>query len=163
MPATKHVNNVPDISYQLAPAGEKDANKLADLRVRAMRPSLEAVGRFDPTRARERFLTSFRAADTQIIYQDNKQIGFFVVRHREDHLYLDHLYIDPKCQGSGVGRAIINQVKADAQARQLPVRLMALNGSSANRFYQSCGFEITDQDDLDTYYIWHPSSQIRPA
>lgn len=142
--------------FRIEPALETDAQSLAELRVIAMRPSLEAVGRFDPDRARNRFLGAFVAADTKVIYRDNAPAGFFVVRDRDDHLYLDHLYIDPKYQGTGMGRGIVDLIKADARTRQMPIRLMALNGSPANGFYQSCGFEMTDQDDLDTQYIWHP-------
>ncbi len=39
----------------LAPASARDADRLADIRVEAMRMSLEALGRFDPVRARARF------------------------------------------------------------------------------------------------------------
>ncbi|OKH89288.1 GNAT family N-acetyltransferase [Thalassospira sp. TSL5-1] len=142
--------------FHLVPAEIKDAADLAELRVLAMRPSLEAVGRFDPIRARERFLSTFVAADTKIVYRGEERAGFFVVRQHKDHLYLDHLYVDPKFQGTGIGKSLLEQIKADAQARQFPVRLVALNGSPANRFYQACGFQITGTDDLDTHYIWHP-------
>jgi len=45
-------------------AKDADAELLAQIRVEAMRPSLEAVSRFDPERARNRFLSSFQPLDT---------------------------------------------------------------------------------------------------
>lgn len=45
--------------WRFHPATEADATKLADLRVQAMRPSLMAAGRFDPARARDRFLSNY--------------------------------------------------------------------------------------------------------
>ncbi|MYM57306.1 GNAT family N-acetyltransferase [Rhodobacteraceae bacterium GS-10] len=121
-----------------------------------MRPSLEAVGRFDPERARARFLDSFDAADTKIIHAGNAVVGFFVVRRRADHFYLDHLYVTPGFQGRGIGRYVIDDLKAEARAATLPIRLMALNGSPANGFYRSCCFEAVSADALDTLYEWVP-------
>lgn len=40
-------------------SGEGDAQALATIRVAAMRESLERIGRFDPDRARRRFLDTF--------------------------------------------------------------------------------------------------------
>lgn len=53
------------VDYRKAQAS--DAEALADLRARAMRPSLEAVGRFDPVRARKRFLDGFVPDQTQVL------------------------------------------------------------------------------------------------
>jgi hypothetical protein len=68
-----------------------EADVLADIRLEAMRPSLEAVGRFDPVRARARFLDGFIPEDTQVLCVGGRTAGFQVVRRRPDHLYLDHL------------------------------------------------------------------------
>ncbi|MEE4012997.1 GNAT family N-acetyltransferase [Roseibium sp. FZY0029] len=146
------------ITCRTEPVSDADAERLANLRVEAMRPSLEAVGRFDPVRARERFLDGFVAADTCIIQVEGSIAGFLVVRRRADHFYLDHLYVSPAFQGRGIGRDIIEGLKAEANAAGLPIRLMALNGSPANAFYLSCGFRFVSQDALDTIYIWTPGA-----
>jgi hypothetical protein len=44
-----------------------DAEALAAIRVEAMRESLERIGRFDPQRARERFLSAFSPTHTRHI------------------------------------------------------------------------------------------------
>ena len=92
-------------------ATDADAGRLADIRVKAMQPSLQAAGRFDPERAKNRFLDSFRASETKIIYVNEKIAGFFVVQINTDHLYLNHLYITDDFQGSGIGRQIIDGSK----------------------------------------------------
>ena len=140
-------------------ASDADADRLADLRVEAIRPSLEAVGRFDPRRARERFLGSFVAADTSILIEEEGIAGFFVIRRRPDHFYLDHLYVHPAFQGSGIGRRVVEDLKAEAVSAELPVRLMALKGSPANAFYLSCGFQVVSEDALDTVYAWAPDDK----
>jgi GNAT superfamily N-acetyltransferase len=143
--------------YLTKTTNEADAERLANLRVEAMRPSLEAVGRFDPDRARDRFLKSFRPEDTQIISLNERVIGFYVVRRNPDHLYLDHLYLAASFQGRGIGRHIVDDLKIDAGMQSIPIRLTALNGSPANDFYKSCGFRFVSADALDTVYEWMPN------
>jgi len=74
---------------------ESDAEALANLRVAAMRESLEHIGRFDPVWARERLLSSFDAAATRHVVADGVSIGFFVVQTTLGELLLDHLYRPP--------------------------------------------------------------------
>lgn len=143
---------------QIRSAAAEDAEVLAEIRVKAMRPSLEAVGRFDPVRARDRFLNSFRPADTKLIHINEEIVGFFVVRTYFDHLYLDHLYVSSAYQGRGIGRQIVDDLKTEARQAGLPIRLMALNGSPANDFYISCGFGFVSNDALDTVYEWLPET-----
>lgn len=125
---------------------------LADLRVTAMRPSLEAIGRFDPNRARDRFLSSYDAADTTLIHIGETLVGFYVLRDNGDHLYIDHLYVSPLVQGGGIGRNIITGI----QHQKRRIHLMALKGSKANAFYRSCGFEPVSEDTFDVNYRWDP-------
>ncbi len=134
-----------------------DPSCLAAIRVEAMRPSLEAIGRFDPERARKRFLETYVPQDTQIIRAENDLIGFYVLRKHSDHFYLDHVYILPLHQGGGLGRRIVHSVQDQAREAGLPVRLMALRGSPANDFYVSCGFALDQSDELDNYYNWEPA------
>ncbi len=133
-----------------------DASALAELRARAMKPSLLKVGRFDEERVRTRFLETFVPADTKQVIVDGRLCGFFVVKENPDHLYLDHLYVDPNCQSQGIGHAVINHVVQRAEQKKLPVRLGALRESRANRFYQSLGFVQTHEDAYDIFYEYDP-------
>lgn len=141
-------------AYQQAKPEDKE--RLADLRVTAMRPSLEAIGRFDPKRARDRFLASFRAKETWLIQHQGQFAGFFVVRPRTDHVLLDHLYVDPACQGHGLGKDVVYHVQDQARQAGLPVHLAALRDSPANAFYLSQGFCPVREESFDIYYRWQP-------
>lgn len=122
------------------------------IRIAAMRESLERIGRFHPQRARDRFLSGFDPARTRHVLLDGQRVGFVVVRPQDDGLLLDHLYVAPQAQGRGVGAAVMAGVLADADARGLPVRVGALRGSDANRFYVRCGFELVEQGEWDNLY-----------
>lgn len=141
-------------AMQYHPAQQGDAPRLAELRVAAMRPSLEAIGRFDAHRARQRFLDGFDPSETFLIMQDDNLAGFFVLRLRCDHLRLEHLHIDRTYQGLGLGRAVIRQAQSQATDAGLPLRVTALRDSPANAFYLSCGFAVTLQETFDIHYHW---------
>lgn len=147
-------------TFTLEAASDADAGSLAEIRVEAMRPSLEAAGRFDPVLARRRFLDTFDATDTKIIRWGDEIAGFVVVRRRADHLYLDHLYVASSFQRRGIGREFIDELKGEANAHGLPVRLTALKSSPANAFYRSCGFQLLSSDTLDNSYQWLPVTVV---
>lgn len=139
---------------EIRPAAPKDAMALADIRAEAMRPSLEALGRFDAERARRRLLDGYCAADTWLIMDGGRTLGFYVLRRREDHLYLDHLYLLPQVQGKGSGGQVLAALKDEARRLGLPIRLMALKGSPANGFYEKAGFRRVAESEFDTHYEW---------
>lgn len=134
-------------------ASTADGDALAELRVEAMRESLERVGRFDPVRARVRFLSGFSPECTRHIEFNGERIGFFVVKRHDYGLLLDHLYVHPRHQSKGVGAAVLNRVFAEADAAGLQVRVGALRGSKANRFYARHGFVQVEQGEYDNYYV----------
>jgi len=131
---------------------QSDGSELAELRASAMKASLSAIGRFDENWVRTRFLETFEPNDTYKVIEKDELLGFYVVREKEDHLFLDHLYIKIGYQNKNVGKAIINKIVAAAKDKNLPVRLGALRGSRANHFYSKNGFKKTHEDEFDIYY-----------
>ncbi len=100
-----------------------DGNRLADLRAEAMKPSLVALGRFDENRVRTRFLETFVPEETIKLVEGEALLGFYVIRMREDHLWLDHLYIKPEYQNRRLGKCVLNNVITRAKNQALPIRL----------------------------------------
>ena len=129
------------------------------IRIAAMRESLARLGRFDPQRARERFLAGFDPAATHHVVVDGERVGFVVVKPQGDGLLLDHLYLLPHAQGRGVGAIVLADVLARADAARLPVRVGALRGSDSNRFYVRHGFEPVAQGEWDNHYQRRPAAQ----
>ena len=121
--------------------------------VEAMRHSLESIGRFDPVRARDRFLSSFVPKFTRHIVLNGERVGFVVVRPENRELLLDHLYIRPTHQGMGVGTFVLHQVFDEADAAGAVIRVGALRGSDSNRFYLRHGFVLVSEEEFDNYYV----------
>lgn len=134
----------------------EDADDLVLIRIAAMRESLEQVGRFDPQRARHRFLSSFKPEDTKYVLADGTTVGFLVVRYGHTKIVLDHLYIKPEHQNKGIGTSVLQNLFARADSLSLPILVTALIESSSNQFYRSQGFIQVDESEWDLHYMRRP-------
>jgi len=143
------------VTYE--PATADDLDELVELRIEAMRESLERLGRFDRARARERFASGFEPACTRHVLLDGQRVGFVVVKPHPEGLLLDHLYLRTSAQGQGVGGRVLLDVLADADARRLTVLVGALRESAANGFYIRHGFQQVSEAEWDVYYRRPPS------
>ncbi|MDA9352408.1 GNAT family N-acetyltransferase [Porticoccaceae bacterium] len=152
MVKTRASNGVDVMKIDLRVATPDDKEILADLRLSAMKDSLNNIGRFDPKRARDRFLQTFVSKSTQKIYLDGVLVGFYVLKKIEDHLSLDHLYCMPKFQNLGIGGYILESIIDSSRRNNLPIRLGALKKSRSNDFYIKHGFINTHETEWDIYY-----------
>lgn len=146
----------PEIEY--VAAHDDDFDVLVELRIDAMRESLEALGRFDRKRSIERFRASFSSEKTFKVYLKGELVGFYMLNEYSDHLYLDHLYISPRSQSQGIGSVTMRRIIEISEDRELPLKLGALRGSRSNEFYSRHDFRITSEDAWDIYYVRDCSS-----
>jgi ribosomal protein S18 acetylase RimI-like enzyme len=139
-----------EVSYE--PATRDDLDALVELRIEAMRESLQRVGRFDPARARERFASTFDPAHTRHVLANGQRVGFIVVKPHAEGLLLDHLYLLPGHQGQGIGGHVLAELLADADAQRSPIHVGALRESAANAFYLRHGFHPVSESEWDIFY-----------
>ncbi len=138
----------------LVPVLAEDFEPLLDLRIAAMRESLERAGIFDPARARARFQGQFDPACSWHITQGEARAGLLTLKPADGALRIEHLYIHPRHQNQGVGAWALAQSKARARELGLDLTLAALRASEANRFYQRHGFLPVSDSELDIEYRW---------
>jgi len=148
-----------ELSLSLLPVVEGDFDRLADLRVAAMRESLERVGRFDAERARERLRSTFSPQHTRIIVRGRAIVGFFAARPSPGGLSLDHLYVHPDFQSQGIGGAVLKNLIVEADQNATPITVGALKESASNQFYLRYGFEKVGESEWDIYYVRPPSKK----
>ncbi len=146
----------PVVAY--GPASPHDLAELVELRIEAMRESLQRLGRFDPARARERLASSFEPAFTRHVLVAGRRVGFVVVKPHAEGLLLDHLYVRVSEQGQGIGGRVLCDVIADAAARQLSLSVGALRESAANAFYLRHGFRKVGEAEWDVFYRHDPTT-----
>lgn len=70
--------------------------------------------------------------------------------HQQDmatqpHWYLALMFVDPKCQGQGVGSTLLEPILSKASAEKLPCYLVTFT-EQAVKFYQKNGFEVIRRD-----------------
>ena len=145
----------------LQPVDSSDFEAMLALRIDAMRPSLERVGRFDAARSRERLSAGFLVPYMHHIVLDGDQrIGFVTLKPEDsDALRLDHLYLRTGFQGLGIGEWVLEWAKSQARAQRLDIKLTALVKSDANRFYLRHGFVLEGGEGVDLHYRWRVTSE----
>lgn len=148
---------------ELQDVEDQDSDALVTLPIAAMRDSLERIGRFDPQQARDRFLDSFSASQTKHIVLNGVRIGFVTVKQINKELLLDHLYIRPHYQSSGVGTWVLGCIFRQADESGLPVRVGALKESDSNRFYVRQGFRLVKEGECDNYYVRMPHTPFNTS
>jgi GNAT superfamily N-acetyltransferase len=153
----------PDEGLSLEPVAEADFEAMVALRIRAMRPSLEALGRFDPERARQRLAEAFAPAHMRHIVRGGERLGFATLKPLPagTALELDHLYIEPGHQGRGIGAWVLDWAMSRADHARLPLLVEAVKGSDANRFYRRHGFVQTGLGEWEVHYRREPHADPR--
>lgn len=145
-----------NMNLEFEAVSPEHTDELVRIRICAMRDSLTKIGRFDPDRARERFMAGFCPEYTRFVNVDGVKVGFVVVKPEATCLKLDHLYIEPEYQGRGIGGKVLGWIFGTADLQGLPVSVTALRGSESNSFYQSHGFIYKDETEWDINYIRMP-------
>ncbi|MDQ0642490.1 GNAT family N-acetyltransferase [Microbacterium murale] len=135
------------MNLSLRPSRVDDAEWIAELRAVVLRDDLERLGRFDPVRVRERFLTAFNVTLTRIIVVGGADVGSIAVRPAEDGTWIEHFYLDAALQGQGIGSGVLGSVLAE----QSHFRLNVLQGSRARHLYERHGFELDYEDEVDVF------------
>jgi GNAT superfamily N-acetyltransferase len=138
--------------WALRPAIELDAPWIADLRAVVLRADLERLGRFDPVRVRQRFLSAFEPALTRVVLVDGREAGSIAVRPDANTLWIEHFYLAADVQGRGVGSLVLRRQLADHAGRH-PFRLNVLQGSRARALYERNGFIVEAEDSVDVYMV----------
>lgn len=117
---------------ELKRVAPEDVDELVRIRIAAMEESLRRIGRFDPTRARERLLSGFSPEHTHFIHHDAAKVGFVVVKPELSRLKLDHLYIEPRYQSCGIGGQVLQWLLNQADQQGLEVVVTAPRGSATS-------------------------------
>jgi len=144
-------------AYQLQPVAAEDLDALFALRMEALRPSLERLGRFDLARSRERFQTLFEPATMRHICRSSERVGFLMLHTPSTEpavLRLEQLYLQPAAQSQGIGSWVLSWAKDQARRAGLNLSLSALKHSDANRFYLRHGFKVVGESEFDIDYLW---------
>lgn len=133
-----------------------DCDLLANLRAEAMEESLARLGRFDPVRARDRFIKNFDPPNSRHLVVNGERVGVIVVKRFGDRVVLENLYLYRRAHGRGIGSLALRELCDEADHAALPIHVTVLKESDAIRFYERFGFQCQNIDDVDCSYVRLP-------
>ncbi|MGY0002392.1 GNAT family N-acetyltransferase [Micromonospora sp. I033] len=139
--------------WELRPASASDVDAVAELRAVVLRADLERLGRYDEQRVRQRLRDGFTPAHTWVIEVGGAFAGCVSLRPAEDAHWLEHFYLAPHLQGSGIGTAVLRGLLERCDREGSLVRLNVLQGSPARRLYERHGFTVETQDPVDVFMV----------
>jgi GNAT superfamily N-acetyltransferase len=142
--------------WSMRPARESDVETVAELRAVVMRPDLERLGRYDERRVRQRFRDGFDPRHTWTIEVAGTFAGCVALRPAEDAHWLEHFYLAPHLQGTGIGSGVLSALLERSDRAGVPVRLNVLQGSPARRLYERHGFTVETEDPVDVFMMRRP-------
>ncbi|MFJ9863389.1 GNAT family N-acetyltransferase [Streptomyces sp. NPDC101165] len=143
--------------WEIRPASMADLEPLAELRAVVMRADLERLGRYDERRVRQRLRDRFTPAHTWVIEAGGVFAGCVALRPAEDAHWLEHFYLAPHLQGSGIGGAVLRELLERCDRDRTLVRLQVLQGSPARRLYERHGFTLETEDSVDVFMLREPA------
>lgn len=122
-----------------------------------------------------------RPEDVLVAETDGELVGYLMLHQSiplpsHSHvLEINGLAVHPEAQGTGVGRALVEEAQEQVRrrgARKLSLRVLAPN-TGARRLYEACGFVvegvlttefvIDDGDVDDVLMAWHPGGAQWPT
>jgi len=113
---------------------------------------------------RAHYAQHYPAANYSIIECNGARAGRLIVHRAEDHFNIIDIALMPEYRGRGIGRVLLQEVIAEATAKQFPIRLFAFTGERAIRLYHRLGFADVHDDGLHTELVWRPLTPLdKPA
>ncbi|MGW8794059.1 GNAT family N-acetyltransferase [Streptomyces althioticus] len=146
--------------WEMRPASAADVGPVADLRAVVLREDLERLGRYDERRVRQRLRDGFTPAHTWVIEVGGLFGGCVSLRPGADAHWLEHFYLSPRLQGSGIGTAVLRELLERCDREGTLVRLNVLQGSRARRLYERHGFIRESEDPVDVFMVPEPASAV---
>ncbi len=138
-----------------------DVEAVAELRAVVLRADLERLGRYDGRRVRQRLRDGFAPAHTWVLEVGGAFAGCVSLRAGEDGHWLEHFYLAPYLQGSGIGTGVLRVLLEQCDRDGTLVRLNVLQGSPARRLYERHGFTVEAEDPVDVFMVREPAAAVR--
>jgi GNAT superfamily N-acetyltransferase len=144
------------VDWELRPASVADLEPAVELRAVAMRADLIRLGRYDEHRVRQRLRDAYAPEHTWVIEVGGAFAGLVALRPAPDAHWLEHFFLAPDVQGSGVGSGVLEELLRRCDRDGVLVRLNVLQGSPARRLYERNGFLTESEDAVDVYMVRKP-------
>jgi ribosomal protein S18 acetylase RimI-like enzyme len=153
--------------YRIRPATLDDIGFLADVVVEATRAQGRLSDDFDEPAWRRNFTArtekhvrgEVRDSTTSVIEFGGERVGRLRVIRSRDRMELSGIQLLPRVQGRGIGTAIIEDLKAEAEAADVCLDIgVEKDNSRAQRLYERLGYVQVAEDEEEYKLRWCPSA-----
>lgn len=132
--------------YALRGATPEDFPFAQSIYIDSMRPLMQKLARWDEAERRAALRRSFKAADSNIIILDGRDIGWMQVTERDTDYNLAQLQLLDGYCGRGIGTRLIRGLLDRAAREDRTVSLSVVRVNRAIGLYQRLGFRIVDPE-----------------
>lgn len=91
------------------------------------------------------YQNKFPQAKHEIICQEGVRIGRMMTAIQNESIHLIDISLLPHFRGKGYGTKLLKQLQSNAAKQKLSVTLQVLQENPAQRLYERCGFEVTEE------------------
>ena len=99
------------------------------------------------------FEEKWRENQFQVIRENDQDVGAVWKEDQPDYIFIRELLLLPQFQNRGIGTLILQQVIADGNKQQKPVRLKVVKANRAIELYKRLGFR-NDGEAQGGYSWW---------
>jgi GNAT superfamily N-acetyltransferase len=132
-------------TFSLRQANADDATLFYDVIDQTMRDFVVITwGAWNEERVQRESYEDSCSPNAQVIQVKDASVGVFVVERCPTHIQLEQIYLLPKYQRMGIGRALLNRLIVEALQSNIPIRLRVMAVNPAKSFYEQHGFVITE-------------------
>ena len=124
----------------------EDKRWLYELYRTTMRSYIEETWGWDEQFQAKEFQINLLPEKFKIVIHDGNDIGAYLVKEKEDCMWIEMLIIQPLMQSKGIGTKIIEMLKSEAKNKQKEIKLSVIKLNPALEFYLSLGFKVYEED-----------------
>ena len=145
--------------WEIRPASVADVEAVAELRAVVLRAGSGAAREVRRAAGAAAAAGRFRAG-AHLGDRGGRRVRRLRVAasRREDAHWLEHFYLAPHLQGSGIGTAVLRGLLERCDRDGTLVRLNVLRGSPARRLYERHGFTLETEDPVDVFMVRAPGT-----
>lgn len=91
----------------------------------------------------EKFREDFDPKETKIIKKNKRRIGYYVLKNKSDHYYIDNIQISPLMRGKGIGTYILKMIEKEVLNTNIKIiRLNVFKDNPAKRLYERFNYKL---------------------
>jgi ribosomal protein S18 acetylase RimI-like enzyme len=130
---------------RIRPSRAADVPTVRDIVDRAYGVYVERIGR-RPAPMDDDYAEKIREGHL-FVAEDDSVIGLIVLIQTQDHVLIENVAVDPRRQGTGVGRALLEYAETDARRRRLHVLRLYTNAAMTENLilYHRLGYQEDDR------------------